>query len=276
MRSRTLAALLAVLLTLFLAGCAEEQPQDDVSDGSATQSASETESAMTTSGTGGTTMETTGGTTVGETTVGETTGGATMGGTTVDGTTSGTTSSGATQALGDATSAETTRQLSGEEVTVGGFSVSDPGFPEFDVPGATVPQEAVSEYLDKVQPVVEGSTRDVSDLFRSEASVQDGDLTLNVGTETLENARDDVRSGLDQLRGVGAPESLEPIDEQLLSSFNRGLAAYNNMINAIESGESQRVNDAVQNSLPRIERFNTEAGAIVQNLEAATETAEDQ
>lgn len=276
MRSRTLASLLAVLLTLFLAGCAEEQPQDDVSDGSATQSASETESAMTTSSTGGTTMETTGGTTGGGTTVGETTGGTTTGGTTIDGTTSGTTSSGATQALGDATSAETTRQLSGEEVTVGGFSVSDPGFPEFDVPSATVPQEAVGEYLDKVQPVVEGSTRDVSDLFRSEASVQDGDLTLNVGTETLENARDDVRSGLDQLRGVGAPESLEPLDEQLLSSFNRGLAAYNNMIDAVESGESQRVNDAVQNSLPRIERFNTEASAIVQNLEAATETAGDQ
>ena len=52
------------------------------------------------------------------------------------------------------------------------------------MPEATVPQEAASEHLGKVRPIVEGSTREVSGLLGSEAGVQDGDLTLNISPDT--------------------------------------------------------------------------------------------
>lgn len=278
MRKVLALALTTVMLALFLAGCAEEQPQGDtgVAGGSATQAEPENPGATTVSGStesttaGAATATTTTGTTVFSTTGGTTsgtTGGTTVGETTSSGTTSDTSPSGAAQALGDATTLETTRQLSGEDVTVGGVVVEDPGFPEFTVPEATVPQEAAGEYLGKVRPIIEGSTRDVSGLLGSEASVREGDLTLSVGADTLENARSDVQNGLDRLRGVQAPENLQPIDEQLISSYERGLSAYNSLLDAVESGESQRVTEAVQNSLPRIERFNAETAAIVQSLE---------
>lgn len=277
MRKALIMVLTTAMFALFLAGCAEEQSQGEtgVADGSATQADpgdpenTAASGATTVSGSStDTTMETTAGTTAGTTveTNGETTGGTTISGTTSSGTTSGTTFGG-TQALGEATTMETTRQLSGGEVTVGGFTVEDPGFPEFTVPEATVQREAADEYLGKVQPIVEGSTRDVSGLFGSEASVQDGELTLSISADTLENARSDVQNGLDRLRAVQSPENLQPVDDQLVSSYRRGLSAYNDLADAVESGESQRVNEAVQDSLPRIERFNAETSAIVQSLE---------
>jgi len=157
----------------------------------------------------------------------------------------------------------------GGEVTVGGFSVEGPGGSESTVPQVSVEQEAVREYLDRVRPIVEESTREVSDLVRPEVRLEDGQLRFDVGVGSLREAREEAHRGLQRLREVQPPEDLQPIHERLVSAYEDVLPAYDNVIKAAENGDPDRVRKTVQQSLPRIERFNDVTMGIVQDLEQA-------
>lgn len=250
--------LVFVLTALILAGCAEEQPEGNTPAETASQGGGQTTSEATTSGTtsggasvGGTTMM--GGTTSGETTV---MAGTTSGGTTMQGMTSGGTTAGVT----------------GGEAAVGGFVVESPNAPETTIPQVSVSQADAREYLDQVQPIIEDSVRDVSGLAQPDVSLENGNLSLDLPVSSLEEARGNIQNGLDQLRQTEPPQSLEPINQQLIESFERVLPAYDNIIEAANSGDAGRISDAVQENLPRIERFNAEARAILQDLEQAAGT----
>ena len=159
------------------------------------------------------------------------------------------------------------------EVTVGGFSVEGPGDSETTVPQVSAEQEAVREYLDQVQPIVEDSAQDISSLVQPEVRLEDGQLKLDVGLGSLKDARQDISGGLDRLREVRPPEDLEPIHEQLIAAYEEVLPAYDNVIEAAESGDPDRVREMIQQSLPRIERFNDVTTGIVQDLEQAAGTS---
>lgn len=250
--------LVFVLTTLVLAGCAEEQPENNTSAETASQGGGQTTSEATTSGT------TSGGTTVmgGTTAMGGTTGGTTaMAGTTSGGTTVG-------GMIGGGTTVGTT----GDGASVGGFVVESPNAPDTTIPQVNASQADAREYLDQVQPIIEDSVRDVSGLAQPEVSIENGNLSLDLPVASLEEARGNIQEGLDQLRQTEPPQSLEPINQQLIESFERVLPAYDNIIEAANSGDVGRISDAVQENLPRIERFNAEARAILQDLEQAAGT----
>jgi hypothetical protein len=160
----------------------------------------------------------------------------------------------------------------GDRVSVGGFSVEDPGGTETTIPRVSVEREAAREYLSQVQPIVEDTALDVSGLVQPEVRLENGQLVLDVGLDSLREGRENVRGGLERLRQVRPPEGLEPIHERLISAYERVLPAYDNVIEAAESGDPDRLSSAVRESLPRIERFNDEVSAIVQDLQQATET----
>lgn len=160
----------------------------------------------------------------------------------------------------------------GDRVRVGGFSVEGPGGAETTVPQVSVERQAAREYLRQVQPIVEDTTGDVSGLVQPEVRLEDGELVLDVGLDSLREAREDIRGGLERLRQVRPPEGLDPIHERLVSAHEEVLPAYDNVIEAAESGDPDRVSSAVRESLPRIERFNDEVSAIVQDLQQATGT----
>jgi hypothetical protein len=248
--------LLALLLILALAGCAEEQPQQDQQDSGETAA----QTPETTEETGGMT----GSETTMETTAGETTSGATAG---TMGTTGMTAGGGATVA-----GEETMTAAGDEQVSVGGFVVESQDTPETTVPEVAVSRSDAQNYLSEVQPIVENSVQDVSNLAQPEVRVENGSLTLDLPVDRLESTRDDLRDGLDQLRQVEPPQSLEPIDQQLIEAYERALPAYTEIIEAADSGDVGRISNAVQENLPRIERFNAEARAIVQDLEQAAGT----
>ncbi len=178
-----------------------------------------------------------------------------------------------TQGGQPATTEQTTQVATGgDRVSVGGFSVEGPGGAETTVPQVTVEREAAREYLSQVQPVVEDTARDVSSLVQPEVRLENGQLVLDVGVDSLREGKEDVRGGLERLRKVRPPEGLQPIHERLISAYERALPAYDNVIEAAESGNPDRLSNAVQESLPRIERFNDEVSAIVQDLQQATGT----
>lgn len=252
---RKLTFLLSVVaLMLILVGCAEEQPQQG-------QAGDET---------GSTSMQATGPTeALEETTVVGMPPGDTSGGTTVTETTGGTTST-AAGATGGGTTVSTGE--AGGEVAVGGFVVETPDAPDTTVPEVSVSRQDAREYLDQVQPIIESSVQDFSNLADPEVSVQDGNLTLDVPVNRLENTRSDIRDGLDQLREIEPPQSLEPINQQLIDSYEQTLPAYTDIIEAANSGDVDRISNAFQENLPRIERFNSGARAILQDLEQAADT----
>ncbi|MDP8949631.1 MAG: hypothetical protein M3N00_05220 [Actinomycetota bacterium] len=168
---------------------------------------------------------------------------------------------------------QTTQEATGGgEVAVGGFSVGAPGVPETTVPQVSVEREVAHEYLNQVRPIVEDTARDVSNLVQPEVRLENGQLELDVGLDSLREAREDVRGGLERLREIQPPEGLEPIHERLISAYEEVLPAYDNIIEAAESGDPNRLRDAVGESLPRIERFNDEVRGIVQDLEQAAGT----
>lgn len=160
-------------------------------------------------------------------------------------------------------------ETGGDRVSVGGFSVEGPGGAETTVPQASVEREAAREYLNEVQPIVEDTARDVSDLVEPEVRVENGQLEVDLGLDSLRESREDVRRGLKRLREVRPPEGLEPIHERLISAYEEVLPAYDNVIEAAQSGDPDRVRETIQQSLPRIERFNDLTTAIVQDLEQA-------
>ncbi len=242
MYKRVIPTLLALLLILALAACAEEQPQEAEETPAAAETTGE-------AGAGGTTME-------------ETTAEATNGETTAE--------------TVPETTAETTEgtvmEAGDEQVSVGGFVIESQDTPETTVPEVTVSRSDAQEYLDQVQPIVEDSVQDVSSLAQPDVRIENGSLTLDLPLDRLESTRDDLRDGLDELRQIDSPPSLEPINEQLIEAYERTLPAYTEIIEAADSGDVGRISNAVQENLPRIERFNAEARAIIQDLEQAAGT----
>lgn len=254
MYKKSLLLMVFTLTTILLAGCADEQPSGNTSAETASQGAGQ----ATTSGasTGGTTMM----------------GGTTSGGTTMMGGTGSTGTTGMTGATSGGTTGGGTTVSAGGQASVGGFVVESPNAPDTTIPEVNVSQDDARQYLDQVQPIIEDSVRDVSGLAQPDVSIENGNLSLDLPVSSLKDARSNIQDGLDELRNIEPPQSLEPINQQLIESFERVQPAYDNIIKAANSGDAGRISDSVQENLPKIERFNSEARAILQDLEQAAGT----
>ncbi len=259
MYRKSLLLVVFALTAMILAGCAEEQPQGNTSDETASQAGGQTTTSGATSG--GTSMM--GGTT---------SGGTTSGGTTMMGGTGSTGTTGMTSATSSGTTGGGTTVSSGGQASVGGFVVESPNAPDTTIPEVSVSQADARQYLDQVQPIIEDSVRDVSGLAQPDVSIENGNLSLDLPVSSLEDARGNIQDGLNELQQLEPPQSLGPINQQLVESFERVQPAYDNIIEAANSGDAGRISDSVQENLPKIERFNSEARAILQDLEQAAGT----
>ncbi len=158
----------------------------------------------------------------------------------------------------------------GDGVEVGGFVVGGFDAPDVEVPRVTATREDVLQYLDQVEPVIGESARDVSEVVRPEARVRDGRVELGVDVAPVEEARRAAQQNLERLRQVQAPEELEPIHNQLVDSYEEALPAYDNIIEAFDSGDPRRLQEAVRENLALIEQFNAVERGILQDLQEAT------
>ena len=158
----------------------------------------------------------------------------------------------------------------GDDVEVGGFTVGGFDAPDVEIPRATATQEDVLQYFNRVEPVIGESARDVSEVVRPEARVQDGRVELGVDVAPVKEARQAAQQNLERLRQVQPPEELEPIQNQLVDSYEKALPAYDNIIEAFDSGDPERLQEAVRENLPLIEQFNAVERGILQDLQEAT------
>ena len=158
----------------------------------------------------------------------------------------------------------------GELVEVGGFAVGGFDAPDVEVPRVTATQEEALEYLDRVEPIIGEGVRDVSEVVRPQARVENGQVELGVDVAPVEEARAVAQQNLDRLRQVQPSEGLEPIQNHLVDSYEKALPAYSNIIEAFDSGDPEGLQAAVQESLPLIEQFNAVERGILQDLQEAT------
>ncbi len=102
-----------------------------------------------------------------------------------------------------------------------------------------------------------------------DVSLEDGNLSFDVEVASLQEARKSARDPLKRLREIDPPEDLEPIHQHLVRSYERVLPAYEEIIEAANSEDLRRMSAAARKNLSRIESFNEETSAILQDMEQA-------
>ena len=193
-------------------------------------------------------------------------------GTTDSGSASGgnTSAGGSSGGQGEQTDAGSGGGGSGEQVSVGGYTIGGGGLPETRIPEVMVDQAEAQRYLDQVRPIVQDTARDVSGSIDTEPRLENGNLTLNLDLDTVEDARNSARQGLQELQDVQTPEELEPINQQLISAYEGVIPAYNNILETARSGDAGQTISAVQENLPSVELFGEQVNSITQDLSQAT------
>jgi hypothetical protein len=157
-----------------------------------------------------------------------------------------------------------------EEVVVGGFAVVGPDEEVTDVPAVITDRSDVQTYLETVRPVLEDTSSDLDrQINPSSAELQNQTLTLSIEVESIEQAEEAVDEGLEDLLQVEPPESLEPIHELLVESYEEVVPAYNNLLAAFNSGDVNELNETAQSSVPEIVQFTATTRSILQELDRA-------
>jgi hypothetical protein len=157
-----------------------------------------------------------------------------------------------------------------EEVVVGGFAVVGPDEEVTDVPAVITDRSDVQTYLETVRPVLEDTSSDLDrQINPSSAELQNQTLTLSIEVESIEQAEEAVDEGLEDLLQVEPPESLEPIHELLVESYEDVVPAYNNLLAAFNSGDVNELNETAQSSVPEIVQFTATTRSILQELDRA-------
>ena len=167
-------------------------------------------------------------------------------------------------------------ETTSDEMVVGGFGVVGPTGELIEVPAVTTDPSDAETYLDTVRPVLEDTNRDLARQINPSAQLQDQTLTLSIGIESVEQADEAVEEGLQALRYVEPPDSLEPIHELLVASYEEAVLAYDELLEAFGGGELDELATAAQTSLPEIEQFNATGRAILQELDRAEGPGPDQ
>lgn len=159
-----------------------------------------------------------------------------------------------------------------ESVSVGGFTLKSPSGGDTTIPEATTQREEVQKYQEQIQPIIEDTVSNVSDLVQSDVGLEMDHLTFDVTIASLEEARKSARDGLERLRDINPPEDLQPIHQSLIRAYERVLPAYDEIISAAESEEPEFMSEAVSKNLPRIESFSEETHLVLEDLERAADS----
>lgn len=157
----------------------------------------------------------------------------------------------------------------GNSVTIGGFEVVGYGGEPIPIPEAATSPSKAARYLREIRPIVGDEAPSLSGTLAPEAQLRDGELSLTVADDPVRQAREAAFDVLERLREVEPPDGLELIHDTLVDSYEHALPAYDNIIDAFDSGSAERLNEAVEESLPLIERYNAVSRVILDELSAA-------
>ncbi len=124
--------------------------------------------------------------------------------------------------------------------------------------------------------MLEDTRRDLARQINPSAELQNQALTLSIESDSIEQADEAIEEGLEALRQAEPPESLEPIHELLVASYEDVVPAHDNLLEAFNSGDINELNEAAQSGLPEIAQFNETTRSILQELDRAEGPGADQ
>jgi hypothetical protein len=182
------------------------------------------------------------------------------------------------QLVEDTTVTESTvaEDTSTESVSVGGFTHKSPSGGDTTIPEITTQREDVQKYEEQVRPIIWDTVGNVSDLVQSDVGLvstsETDHLTFDVPITALDEARKNARDGLERLRNTNPPEDLQPINQSLITAYERVLPAYDEITSAAESEEPEFMSEAVSKNLPRIESFSEETHLVLEDVERAADS----
>lgn len=136
-------------------------------------------------------------------------------------------------------------------------------------PAITADQEAVRQYRDQVQPILDGTVRDVARVAEVDVQVDGGDVSVGLDPASVEQAEQEAQQGLDELRAIQPPEGLEETHRGLISAYEEGIPALDNFLRALQGGDPFQIAESARNDLPKIRDMLSDIQTVQQQLQQA-------
>ena len=142
-----------------------------------------------------------------------------------------------------------------------------PGSQGDNPPKIKADRAAVQKYWNQVQPILNDTARDVAKVADVDVKVKDGNVSVSVNQNAVQEARQEVRQGLNQLKQINPPKGLGQTHRRLIKAYQQAMPALNNFISAVQSGNPVRIASSVRNDLPKIQNLLSEIQNVRQQLQ---------
>lgn len=151
-----------------------------------------------------------------------------------------------------------------------GCGVQIPGMQGGDAPPSiTAEPAAVREYREQVQPILDDTVRDVAKVANVDVQIDNGNVSVGVDPNAAQQAEQEARQGLEELKNVDPPQGLEETHQRLIRSYEEGIPALGNFVRAVQSGDAGQIAQSVREDLPKIQRLLSDIQTIQQQLRQA-------
>lgn len=151
-----------------------------------------------------------------------------------------------------------------------GCGVQIPGSQGDEPPRIRADRAAVQQYWDQVRPILDDTAKDVAGVADVNVKFEDGNVSVGINPNAVQQAQQETRQGLEELKQIQPPAGLEDTHRRLVRSYEEAIPALSNFISAIQSGDADRIADSVRNDLPKIQRLLSDIEAIRQQLRRAS------
>ena len=151
-----------------------------------------------------------------------------------------------------------------------GCGVQIPGSQGDGPPRITADRAAVQQYWDQVRPILNDTARDVAGVADVNVQFDGGNVSVGIDPNAVQQAQQETRQGLDELKAIQPPQGLEDTHRRLITAYEETIPALNGFVSAVQSGDAGRIADSVRNDLPKIRRFLNEIQTIQQQLQQAS------
>ena len=137
-------------------------------------------------------------------------------------------------------------------------------------PRITADRAAAQRYWDQVRPILNDTARDVAAVADVNVRFDGGNVSVGINPNAVQQAQQEIRQGLRELRQIQPPQGLEGTHRRLITANEEAIPALNGFVSAVQSGDAGRIADSVRNDLPKIRRLLNEIQTVQQQLQQAS------
>lgn len=145
-----------------------------------------------------------------------------------------------------------------------------PGSQGNDQPEIKADKAAVRQYWNQVRPILNDTARGVAKVADVNVKIKDGNVSVNVNPNAVQQAQRETRQGLNQLKQINPPKGLGQTHRRLIKAYQQAMPALNNFIAAVQSGNPRQIASSVRNDLPKIRNLLNEIQNVRQQLQQAS------